>query len=154
MNEEKTIGFESDGGHEQLTYTPPTPGAFGPAYRSVIGKGKVTRIKDNQEKLVGLKAIIHHYVRDIPAIVDSSSLDNVAVWKIDVEDISARVHHPTAEWQRVLNIHEPIANGYHYNHNGDLFKVDGMGGEHPADTGASASVDANTSAFIKDGKRN
>lgn len=48
LDQEPVIGFESDGGHEGLTYTPPTPSAFGPSYRSFMGKGKVTRIKDNQ----------------------------------------------------------------------------------------------------------
>lgn len=140
LDKEPVIGFESDGGHEQLTYTPPVASAFGPAYRSIMGKGKVTRIQDNQEKLVGLKTIIHHYVRDIPAIVNPDDLDHVAVWKIEVDDISARVHHPTAEWQRVLHIQEPIAAGYHYDHDGNLIKVDGQNDESSTDTGASASV--------------
>lgn len=148
LNKEPIIGFETDGGHEGLTYTPPATGAFGPAYRSVMGTGQVYQIADNQEKLFALRKIVHHYVRDIPAVIHADDLTNVPVWKIDVQKISAKVHHPTVAWQRVMGINEPIASGYHYDSNGDLTSVDNINSpktkkqphDLATDTGASASI--------------
>lgn len=124
LDEEKVIGFESDGGHEGLTYTPPYAGAFGPAYRSVFGKGQVKKITDNQEKLVALQTMIHHYVRDNPAVIRPDALTKIPVWKIEVQSITAKLHHPTAEWQKVLGIKEQLAQGYHYDNEGNLLSVD------------------------------
>lgn len=149
LNQEPLIGFETDGGHEGLTYTPPKAGSFGPSYRSVIGKGQVEKITDNQEKLFALRKIIHHYVRDIPAVIHADDLTRVPVWKINVDDITAKVHHPTLEWQQVMGIKAPIASGYHYDQNGGLQSIDGIQNNNgqetatngkPVDTGASASV--------------
>lgn len=145
LDHETVIGFETDGGHEELTYTPPTPSAFGPSYRSVIGKGQVLKIHDNQEKLVALQTIIHHYQRDNPAVIHASDLDHVAVWKIEVQDISAKIHHPTVEWQRVLGIKEHLTNGYLYDSEGKILvkSVKNVQPDSAVDTGASASVKDN-----------
>lgn len=98
LDKEPTISFETDGGHENLTYTPPYPNAFGPSYRSIMGYGHVTKLTDNKEKLHALHTLIHHYVRDIPAVIRPEQLTHVPVWKIEVEQITAKIHHPTAEW--------------------------------------------------------
>ena len=145
LDQETVIGFETDGGHEELTYTPPKASAFGPSYRSVIGKGQVHKIQDNQEKLEALKAIIHHYVRDNPAIIHANDLEHVAVWKIEVQDLFARVHHPTPEWQRTLGIKEQLTDGYRYDSDGKIL-VRTLGrvlNNLSADTGDSASVNDN-----------
>lgn len=157
LDQEPVIGFETDGGHEGLTYTPPTASAFGPSYRSVMGTGKVTKITNNQAKLVALRAIIHHYVRDIPAIIHADDLTHVPVWQIDVTDISAKIHHPTAAWQEVMGVTTPIASGYHYDDHGNLQSVDGTSKQTAPDSTASASVksdqptdtDTGASASIK-----
>lgn len=145
LDRETVIGFETDGGHEELTYTPPKASAFGPSYRSVIGKGRVQKINDNQEKWTALQTIIHHYLRDNPAIIRAKDLEHVAVWKINVQNITARVHHPTLDWQRALGIQEQLSDGYHYDSDGKIL-VKSLGNglkKHSADTGASASVKDN-----------
>lgn len=152
LNKEPVIGFETDGGHEGLTYTPPATGAFGPAYRSVMGKGQVHQITDNQEKLFALRKIVHHYVRDIPAVIHADDLTNVPVWKIDVSEISAKVHHPTAAWQKVMGITAPIANGYHYDSDGNLIGVDDMQRHQSKQSSDGSAPDTSASASIKSKK--
>lgn len=124
LKKSPVISFETDGGHEGLTYTPPAPGAFAPAFRSVIGQGQVEAITNSQAKRHALRTLIHHYVRDIPAIIHAEDLKNVPVWVIKVDQITAKIHHPTAEWQKLLGLKQPILRGYHYNEAGDLIEVD------------------------------
>lgn len=95
---------------------------------------------------MALRAIIHHYVRDNPAVIRANDLDDVVVWQIDVQEISARLHHPTAEWQEALGIKETIADGYHYNSDGKILVLTfkhltaPQNDEQQPDTGASASI--------------
>lgn len=139
-----TIGFETDGGHEHLTYTPPKEGAFGPAFRSVMGHGQVTTLTDVNAKAHALRVLLHRYVRDIPVALHPEKLAKVAVWQIDVTDISARVHHPTAAWQAALGLHEPVSRGIHYGDHGEVLSDDAVA---PADEPAA---DATSSASVND----
>ncbi|GEO70709.1 pyridoxamine 5'-phosphate oxidase family protein [Levilactobacillus acidifarinae] len=138
------IGFETDGGHEHLTYTPPKEGAFGPAFRSVMGHGQVTTLTDVNAKAHALRVLLHRYVRDIPVAIHPEKLAKVAVWQIDVTTISARVHHPTADWQTALGIHEPVSRGIHYGGHGEPVNDDTV----PADTDVEA--DATSGASVDD----
>lgn len=136
LQQSPSVNFETDGGHEGLTYTPPAAGAFAPAYRSVMGKGQVKAIADSQAKVHALRVMIHHYVRDIPAIIRPEEVQNVPVWEIDVDQITAKLHHPTKEWQDLLGIKAPLLKGYHYSKSGKLTAVDQQT-DTDADTGAS-----------------
>lgn len=138
LDSSKAISFETDGGHEGLIYTPPDAGAFAPSTRSVIGDGSVERITDSEVKVHALRTLIHHYVRDIPAVIKADDLANVPVWQIKVDHITAKIHHPTAQWQSVLGLDDPLLKGYHYDQNGQLTKVDPTNGKPDAKTGASA----------------
>lgn len=136
LDKQSEISFEADGGHENLTYTPPAEGAFGPAFRSVMGKGQVAKITDNKEKVHALRTIIHNYVLDIPVALHADKMNKVPVWKIKVQDITSKVHHPTSEWQQALGIQAPISTGIHYDQNGAIKSVDEI---EPTDVTASAS---------------
>lgn len=138
LNKKPVISFEADGGHENLIYTPPAEGAFGPAFRSVMGRGQVEIIEDNDEKLHALRSIIHNYVLDIPVALHAEKMAKVPVWKIIVDDITAKIHHPTAEWQTALGISAPISKGIHYDENGTVKSIDKIE--------IDESIDANTSA--------
>ncbi|WP_158610630.1 pyridoxamine 5'-phosphate oxidase family protein [Lactiplantibacillus garii] len=124
LNQESLISFETDGGHEHLTYTPPKEGAFGPAFRSVMGHGQVSIVTDADEKSHALRTMLHHYVLDIPVAIHPEKVAKVPVWKITVVDVTARVHHPTAEWQAALGINAPIATGLHYDAQGAVQRDD------------------------------
>lgn len=139
LNEQSLISFEADGGHEALTYTPPAEGAFGPAFRSIMGHGKVEKIDNNNEKVHALRTILHSYVRDIPVALHAETMTNVPVWKIRVTDITAKIHHPTPEWQEFLNIKAPVSKGIHYDTDGGIISVDEQNFDDSLDDVASAS---------------
>lgn len=146
LDQSPVIGFETDGGHEHLTYTPPKEGAFGPAFRSVMGRGQVVRLTANAEKVHALRQLLHHYVRDIPVALHPETMTNVPVWRIDVTTISARVHHPTADWQQALGLDLPLSHGIHYDDHGAPISNDAVSINHPvtrpdATTGASQQTD-------------
>lgn len=128
LNQEPVISFQTDSGHEHLTYTPPSTGAFGPAFRSIMGIGQVTSVTDNTEKVHAMRTILHNYVRDIPVTIKPEKLANVSVWKIEVAKITARIHHPTKEWQQALGLDLPILEGIHYDDDGGIISVDDVDG--------------------------
>lgn len=140
LNAQPLIGFETDGGHEELTYTPPKEGAFGPSFRSVIGHGQVAIVEDPTVKVHALRTMLHRYVRDIPVAIHPETVAQVPVWRIDVQDITARVHHPTADWQAALGIKAPIASGIHYDASGAVTATDAVDDQTTAvDSVAGAS---------------
>lgn len=108
-----------------------------------MGNGQVEKINDNQEKLVALQTMIHHYVRDNPAVIRPDDLTKIPVWKIEVKEITAKLHQPTAEWQKTLGISEKLAQGYHYDNEGNLLSVDTPKTRHPQQ---DATPDAQTGA--------
>ncbi|MGN1271736.1 MAG: pyridoxamine 5'-phosphate oxidase family protein [Lactobacillus sp.] len=123
LDQGDVIGFETDDGFEGLTFAVPT--MYSPSYRSVMGTGKVVRVRDDQEKVYAFKNLIHHYLRDIPGTLSTDQISKVPVWKIEVDQITAKVHNPSAEWQKIMGITASIPKGYHYGKNGELISVDG-----------------------------
>ena len=114
LDKEESIGFETDHGHENLIYTPPRKGDFGPSFMSVIGNGVPHKLTDPQEKLFALRTLIHHYVNTIPVTISTDDVKNVAVWAIEVENITGRVHNPTEEWSVALGMPIKERRGKHY----------------------------------------
>lgn len=114
LNKESLIGFEIDHGHENLIYTPPRPSDFSPSFMSVIGNGIPHKVTDPQEKLIALKSIIHQYVNTIPVALSSKDTKNVAVWAIQVKNITGRIHNPTKEWSVALGLPIKDRHGKHY----------------------------------------
>ena len=93
LDKGESIGFEID--HENLIYTPPRKGDFGPSFMSVIGNGVPRKLTDPQKKLFALRTIIHHYVNTIPVAISTEDVKNVSTWAIEVESITGRVHNST-----------------------------------------------------------
>lgn len=142
LNEGKVIGFETDHGHENLIYTPPRPGDFGPSFMSVIGNGVPRQLTGPQEKLFALRTIIHHYVNTIPVALSADSVKGVPTWAIKVKRITGRVHHPTKEWSVALGLPLEERHGKHYQDGAvttDDFDYSGIddGGTPDATSGAS-----------------
>lgn len=134
LNQEKLIGFETDHGHENLMYTPPYLGNFSPSFMSVIGNGVPHPLTEPQEKLFALRAIIHHYVNEIPVALPAEGVKGVPVWKIDVQNITGRVHNPPKEWAVALGMPIKERHGKHY------------------DNGAMVADDFDYAKFAADGK--
>lgn len=114
LDKEESVGFEADHGHENLIYTPPRKGDFGPSFMSGIGNGVVRKITSSQEKLLALRTIIHHYVNTIPVAISTDDVKNVSVWVIEVQNINGRVHNPTEEWAVALGMQIEERHGKHY----------------------------------------
>ncbi|WP_318766054.1 hypothetical protein [Lactiplantibacillus carotarum] len=89
--------------------------------------------------------MLHRYVRDIPVAIHPETVAQVPVWRIDVQDITARVHHPTADWQAALGIKAPIASGIHYDASGAVTATDAVDDQTAAvDSVAGASHHASS----------
>lgn len=114
LDKEESVGFEADHSHENLIYTPPRKGDFGPSFMSVIGNGVVRKITSSQEKLLALRTIIHHYVNTIPVAISTDDVKNISVWVIEVQNINGRVHNPTEEWAVALGMQIEERHGKHY----------------------------------------
>lgn len=85
------VGFELDGG--QKFRIVPKPFHYSAEFQSVIGEGIVTKVTDHAEMLHGLTVMTDHYITDHPQFTEKM-LGKVAVWRIDVNKISARIHIP------------------------------------------------------------
>lgn len=67
-----------------------TPCKWSSRYASVIGYGRARLIENMEEKLKGLEAVFRQY-SDAPFEVPESSLERIAVIKIEVESMTGKV---------------------------------------------------------------
>lgn len=107
-----------------------------------MGNGTVKLVSSAKEKQAALRLLIHHYVKDIPVPITEDGVDKVPVWRIDVDELTAKIHHPLKEWQTVLEINVPVPHGLHYDRNGSMVKKDKQpqAENNKPDTMASASI--------------
>ena len=85
------VGFELDGGQKFLLV--PKPFHYSAEFKSVIGQGIITQVTDHQSMLHGLNVMTDHYIKNHPQFTDKM-LGKVAVWRLDANKISARIHIP------------------------------------------------------------
>lgn len=85
-----TVGFELDTNH--LLH----PGDVGCSYsfrfQSVIGTGRVALVEDAAEKRRGLSLILQHYSGKANWDFPEKMLRAVAVWKLEVTELSCKEH--------------------------------------------------------------
>lgn len=67
------------------------PCRYGSAFSSVIGRGKAEIIKEKQEKIKGLKLLMHHQTGKIFDI-DEKMAASVEMIKVKIEDVTAKSH--------------------------------------------------------------
>jgi len=60
-------------------------------YKSVIGYGKVSILKDPEEKADGLNIIMAQYTKNGPFEFSEKNLEEIVVIKIEIAEISAKV---------------------------------------------------------------
>jgi nitroimidazol reductase NimA-like FMN-containing flavoprotein (pyridoxamine 5'-phosphate oxidase superfamily) len=60
-------------------------------YRSVIGYGKATILKNHVEKTEGLNILMEHYSKKGPFKFGAKNLEETTVVKIDIENISGKI---------------------------------------------------------------
>lgn len=91
LRENPRISFEMDTGHRLVPGAKADEYTF--AYRSVMGRGTVTFLETDVEKLRGLNRIMAHYTRRDDWTVDPAMLRATAVFRLQVESWSAKEHH-------------------------------------------------------------
>ncbi len=60
------------------------------AYRSIMGSGRISQVKDAAEKLHGLARIMEHAAPGSPTDFSPEAVEHVAVWRIDVERLTGK----------------------------------------------------------------
>lgn len=65
---------------------------YSASYRSVIGEGKVTLVMDPQEKQAAFGPLMQHYTGQTEFKYDPKSLAYVQVYRLDVTEMSCRIH--------------------------------------------------------------
>ena len=87
------VGFEMDTNHE--IYPKANNGiacAYTARFQSVIGTGKVSMVCDADEKKHGLLLLMQHMIQKSEWSFDEKMLNAVAVFKLEVEKLSCKVH--------------------------------------------------------------
>ncbi len=58
-------------------------------FRSLVGQGRIERVTDPAECLLGLDALMRHYGSEVNTY-DSRVMEQTAIWRLTVEQISVR----------------------------------------------------------------
>ena len=87
------VGFEMDTNHEIYAKdNNEIACAYTARFQSVIGTGKVSMVSDADEKKRGLLLIMKHTTQKCEWSFDEKMLNAVAVFKLEVEKLSCKVH--------------------------------------------------------------
>lgn len=76
--------------------------AFSARFRSVIGKGMVKELTDAADKVHALTVMMHHYVARMPHPLTAAMVEQVHVWRVDLDEVSCKVKNPNHDWQMIL----------------------------------------------------
>lgn len=82
--------FEMDTDHEITSGD--SACKYSALYSSVIGDGKITEIKENADKIKGLRAIMKHITGKSDWEFEEKELTAVGVYSLSVETLSCKVH--------------------------------------------------------------
>lgn len=91
LRENPHVSFEMDTGHRLVPGAQADEYTF--AYRSVMGRGTVTFLENDADKLHGLNRIMAHYTRRDDWNVGPAMLAATAVFRLQVNTWSAKEHH-------------------------------------------------------------
>ncbi|MFQ7496801.1 pyridoxamine 5'-phosphate oxidase family protein [Faecalibacillus intestinalis] len=83
------IGFEIDNNHQLVEGK--TPCQYSMKYQSIIGKGHIELIEDNEEKKLGLQLIMKNVAHQ-DVTFSNQMISNVAVMKLIVDTLSCKEH--------------------------------------------------------------
>ena len=87
------VGFEMDSSHEVYTKSDTgTACTYTARFQSVIGTGRVSMVDDTNEKRHGLLLLMKHTTQKCEWSFDEKMLNAVAVFKLEVEKLSCKVH--------------------------------------------------------------
>lgn len=83
------IGFEIDNNHQLVEGK--TPCQYSMKYQSIIGKGHIELIEDNEKKKLGLQLIMKNVAHQ-DVTFNNQMISNVAVMKLIVDTLSCKEH--------------------------------------------------------------
>jgi len=83
------VGFEINNNHQLIKGK--TPCQYSMKYQSIIGKGHIELIEDNEEKKLGLQLIMKNVAHQDVAFNDQM-VDSVAIIKLIVDTLSCKEH--------------------------------------------------------------
>ena len=83
------IGFEIDNNHQRVEGK--TPCQYSMKYQSIIGKGHIELIEDNEEKKLGLQLIMKNVAHQ-DVTFSNQMISNVAIMKLIVDTLSCKEH--------------------------------------------------------------
>ena len=87
------VGFEMDTNHEIYAKSDnETACTYTARFQSIIGTGEVSMVSDAYEKKHGLLLIMEHTTKKGVWSFDDKMLNAVAVFKLEVEKLSCKVH--------------------------------------------------------------
>ena len=90
VNKQKSVAFELDCSHKLVEGKEACDYTF--LYQSVMGKGKLEIVSEEEEKKHGLSVIMDHYSERKTWSFDSKLLERVNVLKLSVKEISSKAH--------------------------------------------------------------
>ena len=82
------VGFEIDGKYELMEADIACD--YSAHFQSVIGNGTLTILNDDNEKTIGLNALMSQVNHTKNFTYDKSMLDSVAVFKLDIKQMSCK----------------------------------------------------------------
>jgi hypothetical protein len=89
---EPCVGFEIDGNYKLLERACACD--FSAAFQSVIGTGTLHLVKDIEEKIRGLQAMMRQATQKSEWNYSAKMLEAVAVFRLDVDTMVCKAHRP------------------------------------------------------------
>lgn len=86
----KTVGFEMDTNSQLITGG--IACEFSAAFQSIIGKGNISIIEDAEQKKKALEVIMGHYSEKDNWEFNEKMLRTVAVFQLEVQELSCKEH--------------------------------------------------------------
>lgn len=68
--------------------------AYSRSYVSVMGAGSIHKVLDDEERILGLQLLMQHAAPGAPANFTAEGIGRVAIFRIDVEQLSAKERAP------------------------------------------------------------
>ena len=85
-----SVGFELDTGHQ--LHPAPVPCGYSVAFQSIIGTGRVSLIEDPHQKEHALQCIMQQYTGRTDWEFPVTALENVAVFQLEITELSCKEH--------------------------------------------------------------